>query len=180
MSTLRKIAEAKKQNIRSAAEQQIAEVDKELDTLERLAAKYGLAVVDVPAAEAEPSTPSPDAIALAAAPATANGNLHMTEADALTHIASAVAVLGAGASITKRARAGAKAYIRAKQRPAMLAELDRVLTSCGIRFESESPRSVLSAILGQDDELLSLGRDSGWWLRELGDPPPRGNIVRRI
>lgn len=180
MSTLRKIAEAKKERIRAAADRQIAEIDSDLEKLEALAAKYGLSVVEpVPTHENMPEAPEATEPSVPSPPPVGNGNgLHITEAEALAQIASALAVLSSDASISKRARTATKAYIRAKNRPVPLAELDQALTASGVQFELNSPRSVLSAVLGQDRELRSISRSLGWWFSE--EPLPITRPTRRL
>ncbi len=54
MSNLQKIAEAKKANIRADAERKVAEIDHDMEELERLTSKYGLSVTP-PAETASPA-----------------------------------------------------------------------------------------------------------------------------
>lgn len=177
MSSLRKIAEAKKERIRAAADRQIAEIDSDLENLEQLAAKYGLSVVEAaPVNENEPEPTAAELEPEAAPPqSAANGSngLHMTEDNALALIANALAALDRNASVSRRARAAAKAYIRAKNRSVPLAQLGDALTASGVQFGS---RGVLSAMLGQDPELRSISRSQGWWF--ANEPQP--SIPRRL
>jgi hypothetical protein len=192
MSSLRKIAEAKKANIRADAERRAAEVDRDMENLEILTAKYGLALVD-------PSIATAQAVEVVEPDQEEAGEIGV-EIDIGTHDTPQAPINGVSlgahgngngvvppiggvimarilqdglgdASVTKRARAAADAYIRARNRPVPLFELDEALAANGIRFESDSPRSVLSAVLGQDPNLYSISRDQGWWLRDLGLPP---------
>jgi hypothetical protein len=193
MSSLRKIAEAKKANIRADAERRAAEVDRDMENLEILTAKYGLALVD-------PSIATAQAIEVVEPDQEEAGEIGV-EVDISTHDTPQAPINGVSlgahgngngvvppiggvimarilqdglgdASVTKRARAAADAYIRARKRPVPLSELDEALAANGIRFESDNSRSVLSAVLGQVPNFYSISRDRGWWLRDLGEPPP--------
>jgi hypothetical protein len=175
MSSLRKIAEAKKANIRADAERKVAEIDHDMEELERLTSKYGLSVTPPTEAEkdASPAEPKESAMSQLANINKRNGSLLTTPSHSI--IAEVMADLEK-ASITKRARVAAAAYIREKKRPVPLAELDEALVANGIQFESEMPRNTLSAVLGQDPNLYSISRDRGWWLKDLGEPP---EVIRR-
>ncbi len=188
MSSLRKIAEAQKASILAEAERKAAEIDRDMEQLEQLTAKYGLLVT-------EPDTGGGNAAEVAtseSAPTQSRGFvirnpksngaslLTARSDDIVTQIMAEVLKDVPDASITKRARVAAAAYIRQKKRPVPLAELDAVLTANGIKFESDTPRNTLSAVLGQDPNLRSLGRDRGWWLPELGDPPTGLETLGRI
>jgi hypothetical protein len=72
-------------------------------------------------------------------------------------------------SITKRSQREAKAFIRAAGRPLPLSALFEHLTSQGLRYGGIKPKSVLSAYLAHDDELVSI-KGRGWWLK--GRSPP--------
>ena len=166
MSNLQKIAEAKKANIRADAERKVAEIDHDMEELERLTSKYGLSVT--PPAE----TASPAKLQESATSQLANFNGNLLTAPSQSIIARIMAEHEQeNASITKRARLAASAYIREKKRPVPLAELDEALTANGIQFELALPRNTLSAVLGQDPNLYSISRDRGWWLKDLGEPP---------
>jgi hypothetical protein len=176
------MAEVQKANIRSEADRKIAEIDHDMEELERLTAKYGLSVGEPSPASTEQTGTQPvrnGIVVRRPIPrqslnpgGTLTTNSAILVADALKQVAEA--------SVTKRARVAAAAYIREKKRPVPLAELDAVLTANGIKFDSETPRNTLSAVLGQDPTLCSLGRDRGWWLSELGDPPNGLEALRRL
>ena len=135
-----------------------------MQELDRLTAKYGLAVTDTAPKATEPAAPKAHNVA--------NGTQGIA---ALLETVHATLAKFAEASTTTRARAGAEAYIRAKGRPALLDELYEALKAGGVEFMSERPKNTLSAILGQTDTLESLGRERGWWLK--GQPEP---IMRRF
>lgn len=48
MSSLRKMLETRKANIMAEAERKVAEIDRDIEQLERLTAKYGLSVTEQP------------------------------------------------------------------------------------------------------------------------------------
>jgi len=180
MSTLQKIAEAKKARILAEAHQKAAEVDRDMENLERLAAKYGLSVTTEDTGETmanilKDSSQKPEAEQRGervASPPQTNGNGILLTTPSHLILGDMLGELG-DASVTRRARVAAKAYIRAKNRPVRLAELDQVLTENGIRFESDTPRNTLSAVLGQDPELYSISREQGWWIKGLPQPEIR-------
>jgi hypothetical protein len=162
MSSLRKMAEARKAAIRKKAEAEAAEIDRELAELERISAKYGLSVTEPPQpAKAEPVDK----------PANALASLITTVGETLTVMSNA--------SLTAKARAAAEAYIRSKNQPVTLGELHDMLERNGVKFVGESPRNTLSAILGQTPSLYSISRDKGWWLKDVPVPEP-SLFVRRM
>ena len=156
MSTLRKMAEAKKARIMAEAEREAAQVDRDMEQLEQLAAKYGLSVTEPAPETMQAAEPPPEADT----EGVRTGLLRRRFPPRATNGATADAILEealkdvADASVTKRARVAAVAYIRAKKRPVPLAELDEVLVAKEIRFEvGNSRESTLSAVLGQDPAL---------------------------
>lgn len=168
MSTLRKMAEARKAAILGNAERQAAEVDREMEELERLASKYGLSVT-------APAVPAGKPIG------TIGLQPGMNALEAILVAVHDSLLAFQDASITKRARVAATAYIRAKNKPVLLAELCDALEQNGVKFQGETPRSTLSAILGQDPGLYSISRSKGWWLKGVPVPeePARTKIVLR-
>lgn len=162
MSSLRKMAEAKKAAILADAQKRAAEIDREMAELERLTAKYGLSVTEPPQAESPKTVPA---------------------AQAITAVMQGVGeVLAAmvNASVTAKAKAVSEAYIRAKNEPVTLGELHEMLERNDIKFAGDTPRNTLSAILGQTPTLYSISRDKGWWLKGVPLPEPPLMIRRRI
>jgi hypothetical protein len=181
MSTLRKMLEAKKANILEEAQRKAAEIDHDMEELERLTGKYGLSISQPAVENAVAPTVDVDVVVTDEA-----GRAHILEAKNRQGAETITFLIGSitdalrsveDASLTRRARVAAKAYIRAKNKPIPLAELDEVLIESGIKFESDTPRNTLSAVLGQDPELYSVSRDQGWWLK--GTPIPEPEIKRR-
>ena len=154
MSDFRKLAEAKKAEIRREAEQREAQVDADLKKLEELAAKYGLAVTAPEAAQGSPV--QPDWL----------GAL----VDNKNRLEALVALNTNNASTSARAKQMAEAYIRSKKRPVLLGELHTWLESQGVKFDGDTPRSTLSAVLGQAPNLYSISRSKGWWLKGVPEP----------
>jgi hypothetical protein len=190
------MAENKKARILADAQKAASEVDRDIEELERLSAKYGLAVSD-------PTVGAEAAKELSIAETAVTGNasaaprertsiisrlMDLNEPKTNGHgtLTAPAEVLAedifrdalkdvASASMTKRARIAAEAYIRAKNRPIPFAELYDVLTEQGIVFNSNTPRNTLNAVLGQHSNLCSLSRDQGWWIKDTPVP-----IKRRI
>jgi hypothetical protein len=153
MSTLRKMLEGKKADILADAERRAAEVDADIEKLEQLTAKYGLEI----------------------AASGVNGRAATSTISDV--VAKTLANLGT-ASVSAKAKAGAEAYIRAKNHPTPLGEIHEVLERNGVKFEGDTPRNTLSAILGQHPPIYSISRDQGWWLKDV--PVPSGGIRRRV
>lgn len=176
MSSLRKIAELKKARILADAQARAAQVDQDMEKLEQLAEKYGLTV-------SEPTeSASTELLPLAheddeAAPVQPAMNGNGSTIAPIFSVVSEALQGATDASMTKRARIAAEAYIRARKRPVPLAELDRALSAHGIQFESDMPRNTLSAILGQADNLYSISRDQGWWIKDLPLPEIRRRLL---
>lgn len=151
MSSIRQVLEARKAAIKKEADDQVSQIDKDIADLERLADKYGMTVNPIQPKGKDGNKPVPNKGVIFA-------ELHRT----LESLA--------GQSTSYRARAGAKAYIKAKGRPVTLSELADVLANHGVRYVSPNPRNTLSAVLGQDDELYSISRERGWWLKSQAEP----------
>lgn len=151
MSSIRQVLEARKAAIKREADEAMSKIDKEMAELERLADKYGLTVTTPQPKGKDGNKPVPARGEIVA-------ELHRT-LDSLK-----------GQSTSYRAREGAKAYIKAKGRPATLSELADVLAAHGVQYVSPNPRNTLSAVLGQDDELYSISRERGWWLKNEAEP----------
>lgn len=163
MSSLRKMLEAKKEKILADAQERAAEIDRDMEQLERLTAKYNLSVAE-PASNQEQSGRTMNLVdGIIAAQ-----ELYETIQKAVLHINNA--------SITKRARVAAEAYIRAKNKPVPLNELFEVLKQNGIVFQSENPKNTLSAVLGQGQNLYSVSRDTGWWISGVELPKDPGQL----
>ncbi len=73
MSTLRKMAEAKKARIMAEAEREAAQVDRDMEQLEQLAAKYGLSVTEPAPETMQAAEPPPEAVPKASALACFDG-----------------------------------------------------------------------------------------------------------
>jgi hypothetical protein len=146
MPNPRKLAEQKKAQIRAKAEREIAEVDRDMEALEQIAAKYGFEIVEKPA----PGTPWSE----------------MGMAEALD-LALQAALPG---SITKNSIAEAESMIRERNRPVPLSEVFERLAAKNMIFNSKEPKSTLSAVLSQSGKLESI-RGVGWWLKGVPLPP---------
>jgi hypothetical protein len=181
MSNLRKALEAKKADILSEAQQRAAEIDNDIEQLERLTAKYGLSVIEpstshdtgVESEQRTEQTDHPMRRNVAAALADLNGNGTAHPVEHVVHTFDEALKAMYNASVTKRARVAAEAYIREKNRPVPLGELYKVLADNGIEFQSDTPRNTLSAVLGQTDNLYSISRGQGWWIKDLPLPEIR-------
>jgi hypothetical protein len=140
--------ENKKAAILADAQKRAAEVDKDMEELERLTGKYGLQVM-------QPNTNGADAVT------TVLDGVAKTLADV------------ANASVSVKAKAVAEAFIRQQGRPMQLGTLHEMLEHNGIRFFGPTPRNTLSAVLGQAPALYSISRSEGWWLSDVPVPPKR-------
>ncbi|MBI3702537.1 MAG: hypothetical protein HY244_01485 [Rhizobiales bacterium] len=152
MSTLRKMLEDKKAAILADAQRRAAEVDADMDQLEKLTAKYGLEI-----STGANGTPVGAAVS--------------------DIVAKTLADLG-NASPSAKVKAGAEAYIRSKNRPVPLGELFEMLDQHGLKFKGDTPRNTLSAILGQNENLYSISRERGWWLKDV--EVPHRPVIRRV
>jgi hypothetical protein len=153
----RKVIEARKASIRAKAQQQIEEADRDLADIERLegvAAKYGLAVVPA----SVPGT-APAVQKAAGGPKSGRGG-SLPKPD----------------SATARARVESESIIRQLGRPVPLSELYEKIVARGVKFGGKNPSWALSGILGRMENFVSTER--GWWLKGVPMPPPSNGGIR--
>lgn len=143
MSTVRKMLEAKKAKLLEEAQKRAAEIDHDMAELERLTEKYGLDVKGEQAA--------------------AESAMGMLDRALRRQPESPI-------STTAQSRAEAEAYIRQKGRPVPLNEIYEMLEAKGIKFQSDNARNTLSAVLGQSENLYSISREKGWWIKGVPEP----------
>lgn len=148
-----KILEARKAaalRAQRAAEREAAEIDRDLQELERITKKYGISVVSHSTAPVEVSEflsvkPSSNAVRMTITPASYP-------------------------SMTMRSRLESAAVIKELRRPVPLSELYERIVARGVKLGGQKPAWVLSAVLGRTEGFVTI-KDRGWWLKELGDPP---------
>ena len=150
MSDLEKLGQAAKAAILREAEARAAEVDRDFKIMGDLAAKYGLAIVP------------------------ANNPSSTDDASMSELYAKLVRLKHAGpvpaSSMSARAKELAEEYIRQQNRPVLLSELHQWLETQGVKFDGDTPRNTLSAVLGQAPTLYSISRSKGWWIKGLPEP----------
>ncbi|ULK95644.1 hypothetical protein ACSHT2_25560 [Bradyrhizobium sp. PUT101] len=151
MADPRKVLAERKAQILEQAQRQAAEIDKDLEQLERLTAKYNLQVVE--------ATTSP-AVAAPAATAPQRQALPWERP------------IDPSVSITKASISIAEGMIQSAGRPVPLGTIFNELDKKGITFKSKEPRSTLSAVLGQSGRLVSI-KGVGWWIKDKPLPAER-------
>jgi hypothetical protein len=96
-------------------------------------------------------------------------NLDIVERQEAQHPSRRPSIVTTNISITKASQEEAEDIIRAKGRPVPLGEIFEALSKRGIVFKSKTPRSTLSAVLGQSGKLVSI-KNVGWWLKDAPLP----------
>lgn len=122
--------------------QQADEVERDIQDLERLASKYGLAVVETAMPTNSDKTP-------------ANGKRRPNEPDPN--------------SLTRRCQAGAEAIIRERGYPVPLSEILSELWKRNVRVTGQHPSRTLSGFLSHSTNVYSI-LQVGWWVRGLPLP----------